>query len=275
MLLKQINFLTFKDYLEILFFSTVIYYFSIWLAKDTHKNLLLYFYGYCTLIATAHTAQLSSITFFLAFFAPVILVCFIIMHETTLQKNYVTLRNTIAPKKEGRDWVEHLVRLCLQSMNENQSLTCLIEQSDNVRSMLTAMHLEVDLHTGILEMLIKAPAFDSEKIILVDAYGSLIGINAQWKHLVEPAFIRDNAKKLDHFKQDALLHTTKTDAVIFRSDPVNHTFDIITGGTLFESINAHRLLTSLKTYLGALSTTKKGKSNDTFTRKHSQKQYRT
>jgi len=224
----------------------------------------------------AYTAQLSSITFFLTFFAPVILVCFIIMHETTLQKNYVMLRNTITPKKEARDWIEHLVRICLQSMNENKSLTCLIEQSDSLQSVLTtAIHLEVDLHTGILEMLIKSPTFSPEKTILINKHGSLIGINAQWKHSAEQAFIDENIKKFDCFKQDALLYTAKTDALFFRSDPVTHTFDIIAGGTLFESVNAHGLLTSLKTYLGAPSNTKKGEPNDIFTRECNQKQHRT
>ena len=275
-LLNQLHFLVFRDYLEILFFSTLIYYLSVWLAQDARKNLIVHFYGYCALIGIAYAAQLSSITFFLTFFAPVILMCFIIVHETTLQKNYVMLRNTNAPKKEARDWIEHLVRICLQNMNENRSLTCLIEQSDSLRSVLTAaMHLDVDLHTGILEMLVKAPTFSPEKIIWINKCGSLIGINTQWIHSTEQTFIDDSVKKLDRFKQDALLYTAKTDAVILRSDPVTHTFDIIAGGTLFESVSAHGVLTSLKTYLGAPSNTKKGDIHGTFTRKYNQKQPRT
>ena len=123
-------------------------------------------------------------------------------------------------------------------------------------------------------MLVKAPTFNPEKIIWVNTYGSLIGINAQWKHSTEQAFIDNTVKKLDHFKQDALLYSAKTDAVMFRSDPVTHTFDIIAGGTLFEGVSAHGVLTSLKTYLGTPLNTKKGDIHGAFTRKHDQKQHR-
>jgi len=274
-LYQQLPLLTLRDYTEILFFSISMYSVSVWLARDTSQNLLIYLYSYCGVLAIAYMTQLSSITFFLTFFAPVILVCFIIVHETTLQKNYVMLRNTHTPKKESRDWIEQLIRICLHNMHENKSLICLIEQTDSMQTVLTGgVHLEGDLHTGILEMLIKSPTFDTSKMVWLNKYGSLIGINAQWRQCAETAFSNEAVQKLDTFKQDGLLYTAKTDAIVFRSDPVTHSFDIIAGGTLFESVNAHILLTSLKKYLGTLSKKEKGIVHDTNSTQDSYQQPR-
>jgi len=280
-MLNQLMILTLLDYVEIMFFSTVIYYFSLWIAQDSHKNLLAYFYGYCILIGITYTTQLNSIYFFLTFFAPVILIFFIIMHESTLQKNYVMLRNTVSSKKEERNWLDRLIRICLSSMNNNMPLICIIERSNSLTTALKdAVLLEASIHTGILEMLINAPTFNPEKMVWVNKQGTLIGINAQWKHHADPVLVNESAQKMALFQQHALFYTTKTDAILLRSDPITHTFDIIADGMIFESVNTNTALKCLKKYLNhspnSYTNLLKGKTHGTVPHTpntHNQKQH--
>lgn len=270
-----IQYMTYTDYIEIFALSIAIYYISIWLSQDTRHNLLGYFYAYSALLAATYSAQLYTISFCLTFFAPVICICFIIIHETTLQKNYITLRNTITPKKASRSWIEQLVRICLQSMNNNQPISCLIEQNDQLATVLKdVMRVQTDIDTGVLEVLTASPSFAADHMVWINKWGTVLGINAQWKHQADPAFIDESVKKIDTFKQDALLYTAKTDAIFFRANPHNHTFDVVAHGTLFESISTHAMVTCLKKYITPASHDHKGDTHEAFAPKKHQKQPR-
>ena len=73
--------LEYSDYLEILFFSTIIYYLCLWLKKDRHKNLLGMFLSYYSLILISFMAHLQTIFIFLIYLSPVIAVLFIFFHQ--------------------------------------------------------------------------------------------------------------------------------------------------------------------------------------------------
>src|SRR3989338_8316527 len=86
-----------RDVIEIIFLSGVFYYFCLWLKQDTQKPLLLTFYTYVFTLTIAYFTGLPTVTFILTSFFPVLLVCFIIIHQSTLQKNFIAL-HAISPK---------------------------------------------------------------------------------------------------------------------------------------------------------------------------------
>lgn len=270
----QYNLLTISDYGEILFFSGIVYAISLWLAQDTQKNLLIYFYSYCFLLTGAYCVQLHAISFFLTFFAPLIFICFVIIHEKTLQKNYITLRKVnLNHKPATQDWVNLLIRTCMHAMHKKIALTFVIEQHDTLSTLLNSTYLNVNLQTGILDVLINSTTFDHTKIIWIHRSGTLVGVHSQWKLNADNNTIIDAATQTDQCIDNALLYTHKTDALFFRSNPTSHTFDLIVHGVLYESVNAHGLITSLKNHQTTDKTLSKGEVYDSPSHTRTQKEH--
>lgn len=263
---------TYLDYIEIIFFSTVIYGISSWLKRDQLAHLLVYWYGYCALLCITYIVQLQTIFFALTFFSPVIAICSIIMHQTTLQKQYVMLKNPQSVTSTTENWIEQLLRINLQAMHTGIRLHCIIEQSDSLRSVLfSPIELNTPLHSNILEMLIKAPTFKSDQLIWLNAQGILIGVNAQWHNAA--AQHGPSHPPQSTTIQEALLYTAHTDALFFSSDPVTNSFTSIVGGKIHNTISAHTLLISIKKYLYDKKAIKKGDTRGTHTQRTTQQEH--
>ncbi len=242
-------FFSWRDAVEILFFSSIVYYLSLWLKKDKQKNLLGYFYGYCFIAVIAHVIQLTTISTSLFLCTPVIIALFAIIHQETLQRNFILLKN-ITPKQHQVDWLEELLRSCLHALNNNKNIICIIEHKDNLNdSIITSLPVNAALQKDLLDMLIESSSFDQTKMIWLNTQGKLLGINATWKMNTDETWITEEAKQLPRWKSDALLITAKTDAFVLHGSFTTHTFDIIIQGKTFENISAHHAIKMLKKYI--------------------------
>src|SRR3990170_8108111 len=83
--------LTWRDVLEILFFSSIFYFISCWLKKDKQKNLVGIFQLYIFSIVATYLLDLATINMVLFMYTPSIIMIFILIHQRTLQKNFVGL----------------------------------------------------------------------------------------------------------------------------------------------------------------------------------------
>lgn len=248
-----------RDLIEIVFFSTLFYYFSLWLSTDSKKNLLFAFYGYWFVAFSSYLLQLTSITFFLITFCPLALALFILVHQEFLQRNFITLKNTITPASHDEDWLESLMRLCLHTINKNKEILIIIEQTDALDPLLDVpFHINTQLDHTLLTLLIDAPSFDQTKFIWINKQGRLLGINAFWKHTIAQEWFDKNTHNFESWKQDALALTHKTDAVIFGVSPLLRTFSIITQGKILEQLQGASALRILKKFLALPIDTKKG-----------------
>lgn len=239
-----------KDICEVLFFSSIIYYFSAWLKRDRQKPLLLYFYMYCTLITVTYYSNFFTITTLLITGAPVALVLFIVVHQETLQRNFISLHN-ITPQKDYGDWVEYMIRSCLVAVGNNKPIHALIEKRNNLASFLHISHrFETIITQGLLDVLIQSSAFDSEKIIIMKDNGTLVGINGTWKKSSVDAWLAAEVKEQEQWVQDALFFTSKSDALYFAIDPATRTFTLFAQGKLLETVSAQAAQKTIKQYLG-------------------------
>lgn len=235
-------FFSWRDALEILFFTTIIYYFSLWLKKDRQKNLLGYFYAYCLVAFVAYHAQLSALTFLLAVTSPVMLMLFILMHQTTLQKNFIALRTITPAHKETTDWLETLMRSCLIALNNNKEILCVLEHTDSLQDFLsTPLIFRTPLHEQLLDIIINSNSYTQERLLWITTGGILQGINAQWNtaHLSE-------AHVLSTWQDNALFFTSKTDALVFHLAPNSRLFTIIVHGKEFSTITSSQALIFIK-----------------------------
>lgn len=253
------NIYTWKDFVEILFLSGVVYHFSLWLRKDFQKPLLFHFYSYCTAIVICHQLYLTTTTIALITFAPVVLVLFIVLHQDTLQRNFVTFYN-IAPKKNSwQGWTETLIRSCLVAASHNKAISCIIEKRTMLDEFLKTNHFfDCKLSEGLLDFLIDSNSFHPHDMIWMKDDGTMRGVNSSWKKRSVEVWLAKEVKEQEEWLQDALFFTAKTDALFFKVEPHTRTFTLIAQGKLLEHVSAQAALKTIKKYLGHFETHKKG-----------------
>lgn len=260
-----------RDAIEIMFFAILFYYVALWLRKDRQKNLLWYFYGYSICTCLAYYIQLPVLSMFFLLFSPVIIMLFITVHQETLQRNFVALKNIMPPRIVKKNWLEILLRSCLIAINNNKTVTCVVEQSDQLAEFLqTPFCINTEINDNLLNILIASEAYNENNLIWVNVYGNLIAINAEWHQ-------HSTGKKTMHTWQDnALIYTTKTDALIIHINPTKRTFTIIIDGNLHENISAQHIYSFIQKHMVTPSlskqTEKKGDVYGHIAKKDSEKQ---
>jgi len=262
-------FFIWRDIIEILLLSSLLYYIARWLKKDTQKNLLPYFFGYCLIALLAWTAPLPTIAYFVAWYTPAVLMLFMLMHQETLQRNLVALKNiTPATISTDEDWLETLLSSCLVIINNNKEITCVIEHRNHLQNFLHApLLINADLRKGILELLLESASYNHHKMIWVDTTGRLRAINASWS-LTKKQVFADNAPLL----QEALAHTTQTDALVFHINPVTRTFTIIAHGKTFDNVTAHHALQLIRRHIHSSKRSNEGDYHEATRHSHSSEQ---
>ncbi len=261
-------FFLWRDIVEILFFTALIYYFTLWLKKDRTKNLLPYFFGYCLITFIAWTIQLPTITPLLFAITPAALMIFILMHQETLQRNLVALKNITPATVYTEDWLETLLQSCLVIINKNKHVLCVIEHHDRLDEFITApLLINARLQKGILELLLESPSYDHRKMIWVDTQGRLRAINGSWKQLQSNKTMYQQDVQIE----DALLYTAQTDALMFQIDPVTRSFTIVAHEKKFEHVTAHHALQLIKKHIRpSKQTVTKGEFHETAKNNHIQ-----
>lgn len=270
--------LRWQDYIEIICYALVIYSFSWWLQKDTQKNLVVPFYGYCVALCASHLLGFFTIHFLLIYAAPFAFMLFILFHQQTLQKNFITSTKQTNLERAHQDWIEVIMQGCLHAINTNKPIHLCIEQGDMIQSYLqTPLLMNVALEISLLELLLDSARFDASKMIVIERSGYLKSINASW-HTTATDVVIDEGD-LDAWQKYCLAITHKTDALFIQITPENRLFTLIMQGTILEHIPAATLVTILKSSLYTTKGNKKNNSlplkgvfNESFTQKSSFKQ---
>jgi len=248
-----------KDILEIGLFSGAIYYFSSWLQKDQQKPLLLSFYGYCSALIVCHVAHLSTVGAALFLFAPVVLVVFVVLHQESLQRNFVTLHNITPWHAYDEDWVALLMRSCLVAVSNHKALSCIIERRNALHTLLdTPFLLQCKLKEGLLDFLTESNSFNDKELVWLQDNGTLLGINCSWKKRSVDAWLAKEVKEQEPWLQDALFFTSKVDALYFKINATTRTFTLVAQGKVLEKVSAHAAVRTIKKYLGHFNPAKKG-----------------
>lgn len=224
-----------KDVIEILSITAGLYYFSIWLKHDQQKPLVGYFYGINSLIIMGHVANLPTLnSAFTMLYSP-ILMLFILVHQRSLQKNFVTLKNIKPVQIINHNWLEILLRSCIIAANNQKYIYCLIEGRDTLNTLVCApFEIKSQLQSELLDALLNSTTYNQHKMIWLSSTGVLLGINTEWK--LTDSMLDNQTSELDDWQKNCLLFTTKTDALAFRLNPHTKKFDIITEGVFLEKV---------------------------------------
>ena len=245
-----------QDILEIVVMATIVYSFVRWLAQDTQKNLLLWFYGYAVLLFGSYYCGLHTVHFACCIITPVMLLLFIMLHQQTLQKNFITLTSLSPHAHATIHWLEILIQGCLHALNKNKEIFCIIERADSLDLFLSAHSVfNADITPEILEILTKT---DNNATLWVTQAGKLYSFNPTWRTAADEIWVANDVKALHVWKQNALLMTSKSDAIMFTLSPTTRLCTIIMEGKIINDLSAHHAFALLKNYC---SLTKQGDFN--------------
>jgi hypothetical protein len=231
---------TYTDLIEIIFFTASIYYFSLWLKQDRTKNLLVPFYCFCIITLLANTFHLQTISSFLFFYGPAILMLFVLMHQELLQRNFVSLHN-IKPQNGSstKNWIQTIIQIALRARTQNKTMRIVIEHTDSIgTSIIAPFRLETDIQGSLLTVLLDSSSFDQNNMIWLKSNGKLIAINSEWAYHSQKEWIADELKDTDAWLTDTLLFTSKIDALALLCSPERNGFTIIAQGKVIQEVSA-------------------------------------
>lgn len=241
----------FKDYVEILFFSALIYSISCWLLYDQTKKLIPYFYLYIITLTSAHYYALPTITFFLLLTIPGVIGLFVIMHQETLQKNLIGLKNITDTTKNTQEWTDTLMQIILYQINRKKDMVCIIEKSDALESFITAsFELHAPFSADLLTILCDSPSYNPNHLLWITHQGVIKGINGLWHAVHTPT--------TPLLYEATRLHSQTQDVLFFHAQAVTNQATIIKNGTIEKNLSITQLHHVIKKNLSNPSLYKKG-----------------
>lgn len=245
-LLGPSTFWIWRNVIEIFIFSFLFYKTSLFLKRDKTKNLLPYFYGYCSIAFISYFLQLPTLNYALLIFAPAALCLFIIFHQDTLQRNFVAMKNLAPQNNAFSDSLEVLMRCMLIALNNKQEVQVLIEHHDKLDEFLDcSFKINSPLNYDLLLLLLESPSFDPKKMIWVTNTGIIRGINATWQDTLT-AKSAVGATQLLSARELAQWYSCKIDCLVFELDPVARHFAVTAHGTTNPQVTSHHVLQILK-----------------------------
>lgn len=236
-----------KDILEIFILSLPIYAFSTWLIADTNKQLLLSFYGYCAALLLSFAFGLQTLGFALLVASPAALLLCIALHQKTLQKNFVTFKKMVPAETTVSSWHESLIRECLVIANNNENITCVLEQRDAVEPYLaSSVPLQCTIDHATLSFITSSTHYQEESMLIFSSTGNLIAANAVWKMPTSASWLSGaiNLEKL--IEHNTLFYSTHFDAITISLSHKKRLFTLIFDGKKYENLSATQTLVLLQ-----------------------------
>lgn len=238
-----------RDLLEIILLSSVVYGFMRWLAKDQQKNLVFWFYCYTALVFGCSMLNLQTLHTLFFITSPIALLLFLMLHQQTLQKNFITLTSLSPEALPTSHWLEELIQGCLHALNKNRDVFCIIERSDALDQFLsTNCVFNAEITRELLELLTAKIDYQGALVLWVTHTGKLHAINPTWRATIDEIWVADDVKALHKWKQDALLMTEKSDALMFTLSPTNRLCTLVMEGKMIPDLSAHHAFALLKNY---------------------------
>lgn len=253
---------TFYDCIEIIIMSWLSYKIIHFLTTHSEYNLLKPTIIYVSVIAIAHFIHLVTLELFVLITAPAVICFFILIHQEQLQKNFVALHRLPTQKTHKKMWHYSLIQWCQKQASKGISSSYIIEQTENLESVLTSY---VPCHTlfssSLLEIIYESPLFFSEKPILIQYDGIIKGLNINYtKHPILHTYENQQAQEL--------FISAKTDALIMHMNAHTLTFTCVHNNQILNNLSAHMMTLILDKFFEVSTSSLQGKTYEhLFTQK--------
>jgi len=231
-----------------------VYYGARWLAYDKQNNLIMYWYAYSFMGIASYYFELYTLVAILVVGLPVIATIFLLIHQRTLQKNFIALKRPFHQPTTliNKEWLSSLIRACVVMLNQGKSVFVLFEHTEHIAHFVHCpIPIEAPINYELLHVVTSSQAHDPENMLWVSTQGSLRGINTTWRHQLDDVWLCADVKELENWKQHALFITSKTDGLVFHLDPITHTSTLVMQGKAMERVPLEKAITMLAQYTGA------------------------
>lgn len=231
------NIFSLTDIFEIFFISTIIYTLTLWLKKDQTKNLIIPFYSYFGCLFFSYYFNLAAINYIFFISFPILIIVFIILHQESLQKNFIMLNRNTNDRNKNQDWVEEFIKSCLLALNKKKEIIFVIEKKNCLANFLkTSSKFYADFNKELFDILIEKQISNYNYMVWINKEGKLVAINACWNFDIDEIWLAENVLYLENWKQKSIYITTKTDSFIVQIIPFTRTFNIIIQGKIIQNI---------------------------------------
>lgn len=265
-------FFSWRDAIEISLFSWVLYHAINWFKQDSNQWLLHYLYGYIGLLTISYLTPLPTLHYYLIFFAPALIMIFIIMHQSVLQRNIIAYKNITTPLVPiEKDWIALLIRMSLITNAHKKPFTCIIEHRDNLMPFIVASYMmHSPLHQGLLEFIMHSSLYMPHELLWITSKGIIRGINGRWLSLPHTAI---QEKSLLSWEDEAAAYTAKTDALVLHKNIETNTFSVIIKGISTHNLATHQIVPLIKKHIHYVVDIEKGAHYDWLSKKETTQQH--
>ena len=91
---------------------------------------------------------------------------FALIHQETLQKNFVALCNITPARPTNSDWLDTMMQTALTTMNNHKNIVCIIERTQALDELIaTPLPLRADITKGVLTVFLNSQVFEAEKMM--------------------------------------------------------------------------------------------------------------
>lgn len=239
--IRYVSFFAWRDFIEILFFSSIFFVISRWLMRDEQRPVTRYWYIFMGSLMLAWWLQLPTIVLVLTANIPVLLMFFLLIHQETLQKNLVVPFHIVPTEPDTTDWTEELMPACLHVLNKKKSAIIVIEHSQSLEQYLQCpFRINSKMCKEHLVALFESSQCDLNKAIWLTNTGTLNGINVacnRGSHISSsPAT----------WYEPFLPLTAHSDALVFYINSTTESFDLLLKDNIAEKLSANSILLILK-----------------------------
>lgn len=241
---------TLQNYIEILVFSFVIYKILRWLQQDPTKHLILYVYGYASLMIVSQLSGCITLFWTMFILLPVAIMTCIIIHQKQLQKNFIlaSSKDLTPQTMPTTNWLDLFIRSTLLTSYKNKQLYCIIERTDHLAALLHApCNLYLPLQKNIIDLILASNALENPSILWLTDSGIINSVNVSWQKILTNEILTTQHQSMH--QSEIILLTAKTDALVFSIDPSNKLAMIWYQGKSMHKLTIDQLMKSCKEIL--------------------------
>jgi DNA integrity scanning protein DisA with diadenylate cyclase activity len=249
--LSFLHIVAWTDVLEIGIFSTVVFIFSRWLAHDQKAQLLTHFYFGCAGLIFAYLFNLHAIVHAYMYIWPALIVLFIIMHQKSLQKNYVAAR-IIKPAHENdiHEWLSIIMSAAFRSIHYKKDFIFIVEGYDKVNDYIhPTIAIKAPIQKALCDMIVESTQCAPGSYIIVTQHGTIRAIGSGWKQEIDDTWLINKHFQHEPQKQAALYWSNHFDALIFFVDTTTKLCTIIAQGTIVPDLSPEKTLSIITQYI--------------------------
>ncbi|MFZ5954055.1 MAG: hypothetical protein ACOYT8_03095 [Candidatus Dependentiae bacterium] len=237
-----------RDIIEISFYFMIIYRLSLWLAKD-NSNLIFWFWGYSCSLLVAYLINIPTTILFLVFLWPLFITLLFIVHQETIQKNFIALAK-IPQQINNKNWLNILIKESLITTHRNKQVLCIIETNFNIHSYIeNPLPVHSLITPDLITLITHSEFYNQNKFILIDQEGYLRGINVTIPSIANTLSLGENKNSIEHFTTFSF----KLKNLIVRASSSTHTFDMVIEGKIYLKMTALQTQELLQTYFSSIN----------------------